>query len=296
MKFAHIEKLEKFIRENNLFPDFKGMSEIYEGGSSYNFKIFTANRTYLLKLLEHTGNYNRMLFMLERLGDNYPLSINEFYGYKLVAMPYYEGEKLRYNRLSAEVLRDLCNIYHSVFGSQLASDNVRPQIMMENLKKEINDKISSKTSLGERLCAFLFWNKIKNNLIKLPQTDNVIHGDFSQNNILISTDNKIHLIDFDAIRYGYETEDFAHNIMQICRFSSLYGSMRKFKKIYNLINEINGKYSDKMWLYGIQMFYLLSLLRWLDLKSNKKKSLYKSLCRIAGLCNYFRIEKFLKTK
>lgn len=296
MKFAHIEKLEEFIRENKLFPDFESMSEIYEGGSSYNFKVFTRNKTYLLKLLDHTGNYHRMLFMLEKLGDNYPLSISEFDGYNLVAMPYYKGDKLRYNRLNDDILQNLSKIYHSVFGPRLASDNIRPQIMMDKLQKEIDDKISSSKNFGERLCRILFWNKIKNNLIKLPQTDNVIHGDFSQNNVLISDDNEIHLIDFDAIRYGYEIEDFAHNTLQICRFSSLCGSMQKFKKIYALINEINGKYSDTMWLYGIQMFYMLSLLRWLDLTNNKKKSLYKSLCRIAGLCNYFRIEKFLKAK
>ena len=294
MKFAHIEKLEKFIRENKLFPDFESMSEIYEGGSSYNFKIFTKDKTYLLKLSERDENYHRMLFMLEKLGDNYPLNISEFDGYKLIAMTYYEGEKLRYNRLNADVLQNLSNIYHSVFGPQLASNNIRPQVMMDDLLEKINNKISASKNLGERLCMILFWNKIKNNLIKLPQTDNIIHGDFSQNNVLISNDNKIHLIDFDAIRYGYEIEDFAHNTLQICRFSSLCGSMRKFKKIYTLINEINGKYSDTMWLYGIQIFYLLSLLRWLGLSNNKKKGLYKSLCRIAGLCNYFRIEKFLK--
>ncbi|MBQ8480926.1 MAG: phosphotransferase [Alphaproteobacteria bacterium] len=296
MKFARIEELEKFIRQNELFVGFKSMSEIYKGGSSYNFKIITDKGTYLLKLLDHIGNYNRMRFMLEYLGENRALNLDEFDGYKLVAMPYYNAVKLRYNRLNSAVLKNLSDKYHQVFGAHLASDNVRPQIMMDNLQKEINEKISVSKNIGERLCMILFWNRIKNNLVKFPQTDNVIHGDFSQNNILISADNKIHLIDFDAIRYGYEIEDFAHNIMQICRFSSLFGSMKKFKKIYFMINEINGNYSASMWLYGIQIFYLLSLLRWLDLTSNKKKGLYKSLCRIAGLCNYFRIEKFLKTK
>lgn len=288
MKFAQTEELENFIKSEHLFADFVSIKEIYTGGSSYNFIVKTENDSCLLKLIAKQQKHELNCKVLAHLGRYIPLPKTEFKEYKLLAMPYIDGRAVNYEDIDNNFLHSLLEQYQKIKTAPLPTDKILAQRMMDSLADEISANLQQNHSFTATLLSF-FWRKMLPTLRRLPPCSTIIHGDFTRNNILVKNNHAPYLIDFDAIRYGYETEDWAFLFMQLTGFRSLCGNLHRLCRLLALLPQ----YSREEWLYGVQMFYLNTLNK--RSKPNRKPGLRKGICLFISLLGYFRVLKKLRS-
>ena len=291
MKFDDLNDLEQFIIENRIFADYESIKEIEVGGASYNFCVQTKNKRYFLKLLPDNGRFQKTKALCKMLKILHPTKYENFKQYKMLVMSYFNGRKVYYNDFTPDFTDKLCLQYKEVLKRRLDAQFIAPQFDMKQLCSEIDDLLQKRNGLIIRILYKNFWKALSSDIITLPKTQNVIHGDFTANNLMITKDNAPIILDWEGIRYGYDSEDWCGLCLELSRFRGFFGSSRRLKELCNMINS-QFHFSSKEWKYGFQMFYINLLLR--RLSNNKKQSWRKQLCLYICLLGYFRVQKAVK--
>lgn len=298
MKFAQNKELADFLRKKQIFPQILSIKEVCLGGSSYNFCIKTVQGVFFLKLISAERERGVFLYMkkvLSQLDFLYPLSVEKFANFYLLAMPYVVGRKLKYKDCSPELFTKLQAEYNKFRACDLPAEFIQPQQNMPKMIAKISECLQKDQSLSGRLLNKYFWQKIEPELVCLESSTKFIHGDLTENNILLDKNGTPYLLDFEQIRYGYETEDICYLFLQLSGFRGLWGRIGRFAKLRKMIesllkNEISAEY----WLYGVQLFYLNHLYRRL-INSKKHGSFRKEMCLLWSLRQYFRLSRYLHT-
>ena len=295
MKFTQTSELLQFIKSEKLFSDLRGFAEIYEGGSSYNFCVHTKKNKYLLKLISvrNIDNYNRIKQIHQQLGIDYPLGNYIFENCLLLATKYIEGKKFRFANFNNNTFNQIMEQHDKLSKCSIDDNLIRAQQMSSELVQDIGDKLKQEKGIVAKIIYQKFFVSFQKEIIEMPVSNEIIHGDFTANNILMDSSRYPNLIDFDRVRYGYQIEDIVYLVMQLSGFRGLYGNLRRFNKLYNIVND-KYNFSKQEWLYGIQMFYLNSLHRWVYNSTKKKRNIRKGFCFIISLFGYFRLAKLFK--
>lgn len=296
MKFSRTKELSAFLHENNIFTNIQSIREICLGGSSYNFYVKTAQGQFFLKLISAERERDVFLHLkklLQRMNFLYPLPQENFENYRMLAMPYIFGHKLRYADCTPELFARLRESYLTMQAAGASLETIKPQQNMPQMIAKISSFLSKDTSLSGRLLDKYFWQKIKPELVCLEKSPNCIHGDLTSNNIMVDKDNYPHLFDFEQIRYGYEIEDICYLFLQLSGFRGLCGRLSRFKKLQQMSAPLFAEpIRQEYWLYGVQLFYLNHLYRRL-INPKKHSSFRKEMCLLWSLRQYFRLSRYL---
>lgn len=288
MKFDDLNDLEQFIIKNRIFADYESIKEIEVGGASYNFCVQTKSECYFLKLLPNNERFQKAQALCKMLKIFHPTKYEDFKQYKMLVMSYFDGRKVYYDDCNPVFLTKLCLQYKEVLKRRLDTQFIAPQFDMKQLCSEIKDLLEKRNGLIFRTLYKNLWNKILSDIVTLQKTQNIIHGDFTANNLMITKNNAPIILDWEGIRYGYSTEDWCGLILELAGFRGFFGSSRRLKELCNMINS-QFHFSSKEWKYGFQMFYINLLLR--RLNNDKKQSWRKQLCLYICLLGYFRVQK-----
>lgn len=295
MKFNYFNILLNFIKEKHK-DKFIALEEICDGGSSYNFQLKTTEGIYFLKLIAKSDKQRieKILQLLQCFDDATVTSPDELKTtdeiYSIILMPYVEGHKLTTKQLHPTLYLSLQVAYQHIFTQQVPEKYVFAQQTLHEIKTKIDNILPKEKSFDYKLISYLFWHRFSQQLITLPPTKQIIHGDFSLKNILVDKIGKPHIMDFELVRFGYATEDWAMLLLQLTGFSKLWGNLDFFQKMYMSTQDIS---TDKQqWLYGVQMYYLERLRRRLTDK-RKKHNWRKNLCFLCSLMRYFAVEKLI---
>ena len=295
MKFAYSAELDNFIRSADLFVGALEMREIYCGGSSYNFYIRTTEKEYMLKLIDDEKRYTHLKNILQRLNVLQNLPEQSFHGLFILVLPYYAGHKITYKDMNTTTaITDFFATYQQMQNALTDFAEVLPALNMAELVSEIDTFLMANNDFFCRIINKLFWQKFKSRLVTPHTQKNVLHGDLTANNILVHN-GAFFLLDFELVRYGAETEDMAGLLLQLSGFRALYGNLRAFAKLYHQLNELKS-YTPSDWLYGVQMFYINTLLRRLRNADKKRRNWRKSLCLLIILSGYWRVDNFLNSQ
>lgn len=288
MKFDDLHGLEQFIVKNEIFADYESIKEIEVGGASYNFCVQTKNERYFLKLLPDNERFQKAQALCKMLKIFHPTKYEDFKQYKMLVMSYFDGRKVYYDDFTPDFTDKLCLQYKELLKRRLDAQFIAPQFDMKQLCSKIDDLLQKRNGLIIRILYKNFWNKILSDIVTLPKTQNVIHGDFTANNLMITKNNAPIILDWEGIRYGYAGEDWCGLCLELSGFRGFFGSSRRLKELCNMINS-QFHFSSKEWKYGFQMFYINLLLR--RLNNDKKQSWRKQLCLYICLLGYFRVQK-----
>lgn len=295
MKFSYSNILYEFIKEKYQ-ENFISLEEIYDGGSSYNFHLKTKQGDYFLKIITKSEEkrIEKTLHLWQCFYDMPIAKLDELKTkdviYSIITMPYIDGYKLSAKQLTPDLYLRLQKTYQHMFSQQVSKKYIHPQQNLQEIKLKIDSILHREKKPDYKLIDVLFWRRFSQRLITLPLTEQVIHGDFSLKNILVDKTGQPHIMDFELVRFGYATEDWAMLLLQLASFSKLRGNMRLLRKIYTLMQNIDA--DKKQWLYGVQMYYLERLRRRLT-DTRKKHNLRKNLCFLCSLMRYFTVEKFI---
>ena len=296
MDFQQYKELENFIKSRQLVSGFVRMSEINFGGSSYNFCVTTETGKFLLKLMKNETDYVHLQSVLDQLGiKGLPFQQHVWRQYFLLTMPFYAGHKLRYKDCSDEVLCRLWLVYADFL--QKAEIMDRSLVLGEGYIAEkvrmVDQSMQNYHGLFKNVLQH-YWKMLERDISASERFfyKNVIHGDFTENNILIDEEHNIHMIDFDFIRKGNVAQDLAGLSLQLAGFRGLYGHIHHFKRLYAFFQKVHPlSYDD--WLCGVRIFYLDIIQRRLNICSKTVHSIRKKICLLLILYGYFRIKKFL---
>jgi len=291
MNFPHSQNLELFLRQNNVFTDFEGIREIHAGGNSYNFCVQTKHKKYFLKLFSDEQRFAKIYALCKLHNILYPSEFEDFAQYKLLIMPYLEGHKLYYEDCRQDFIEKLCRQYENVRNCQLDRQYIAAKRDMTQLCTELENLFQTRKGKIVRFLYKNIWKIIAPSLITLPETENVIHGDFTANNIMVTSDNAPVVLDWEELRYGYAAEDWCGLCLELAGFRGLYGSCRHLRRLCGIIQS-QIRISETEWLYGTQMFYVRMLIR--RLNNSKKQSWRKQLCLLICIFSYFRAQKVIK--
>ena len=299
MKFANTAELGNFISKQKLFTGFIGLQEIYQGGSSYNFKVMTyvngQNSTYFLKLLKDYNEYTALKKIISLVNPNSLINIptEKFQQYYLLALKFIDGHKLRYQDCNKTVIKNLLADYQKITHTKFPENLVKPQVETVYEADNITQYLNHNKHWTWHLINCYFWKNFIRQ-IQLPDWPRqVIHGDLTANNILIDKNTYPHLLDFGRLRYGYICEDIAELVCQLSGFRGLFGNLKRFKKLYGSINKLFPEINKQMWLYGVQFFYLMIISRHIRNKG-KCLNIRKNICLLIKLMNYTRLYRFLQ--
>lgn len=291
MKFEHGQQLENFLQEQNIFPQLEKLQEVNVGGASYNFIVTTSQGRYFLKLLDlNGGNAEKIKYICEYMGLLYPLKTDVFMHYKMIAMCYIDGKKVDYNDFSAEFTERLVKEYRKLQACPLQPKQIGQMSDIRKIRDYVAQRLQGKTSFFWQRIYKIFAEKIAAELCCLSPVPSIIHGDFKRDNILLAADGATTIIDWEQMRYGYATEDWAGLILELSGFRSLCGSGHKLRKLYTAIQR-QFMFSSEQWQYGIQLFYLNILKRRV---AADKLSVRKQLCMWICLLSYGRVLKILR--
>ncbi|MBQ9271819.1 MAG: aminoglycoside phosphotransferase family protein [Alphaproteobacteria bacterium] len=292
MKFPHVAELNQFIKEEHIFPDFKNAEEIFTGGNSYNFKINTTNDTYFLKIFQSQNTFNKIKTLYLLYDMLYHTQTENFAGYKFLVMPYYDGHKLRYTDCTTfQFWKNFFASYNTLPSCQLPANFIEPMQNMLQLCAELEKIFSQSSGILNRFIYRHIWQRIKQDLIYLPTNNDLIHGDLTTNNILISADNKLHILDWEQLRYGYIVEDLCGLALELAGFRGLFGHTSRLKNIIKQMTQ-HIALPKSQWIYGMQIFYINLLKR--RLANDEKQSLRKQFCLLLIVYGYFRALKTLE--
>lgn len=294
MKFERFDELENFIKNKKLFNGYVSLSEIYTGGSSYNFCVKTQTDKYLLKVMTRSDKSSRLKEILTELNLLHEIADESFSAKeKILVMPFIDGKKMSKRAVSDDCVRLLKEQYLQLQNLDAHKIKISESSAPENIAREIDEILRREKGWIFRVIDKLFWPRMKKFQVKLDNTKVIIHGDFTENNILIDTEGRPHLIDFEQVQYGYAVEDWMYLLLQMSGFRKLVGSLtllREFLRKFNL------PYTADELLYGSQSFYWRLLLRRLHNNMHRKVSVRKNLCLLMILYGYFRVQKFLRQK
>ena len=288
MKFSDLHGLAQFIKKNKVFADYESIKEIEVGGASYNFCVQTKNKRYFLKLLPDNERFQKTKALCKMLKILHPTKYEDFKQYKMLIMSYFDGRKVYYDDCNPVFLTKLCLQYQELLKRRLDAQFIASQFDMKQLCSKIDDLLQKRNGVIFRTLYKNLWKAIFSDIITLPKTKNIIHGDFTANNLMITKDNAPIILDWEGIRYGYATEDWCCLIIELAGFRGFFGSCHRLRRLCNMINS-QFHFSAKEWKYGFQMFYINLLLR--RLNNDKKQSWRKQLCLYICLLGYFRVQK-----
>lgn len=297
MKFAQNQKLADFLRKKQIFPQILSIKEVCLGGSSYNFCVKTEKGEFFLKLISAKQDeiYLQLKNILAQFEFLYPLPVEKFADFYMLAMPYVVGRKLKYADCSPELFAKLQAEYAKFQACKLPAKFIHPQQNMPKMIAKISECLQKDRSLAGRLLNKYFWLKIKPELVCLESSAKFIHGDLTANNILIDKDGTPYLLDFEQVRYGYGIEDVCYLFLQLSGFRGLWGRIGRFAKLRKMIEPLlQNEISPEYWLYGVQLFYLNHLYRRL-INPKKHGSFRKEMCLLWSLRQYFRLSRYLHT-
>ena len=162
MKFAQSQELADFLRKEQIFPQILSVKEICVGGSSYNFCIKTTKGEFFLKLIsaKRVEIYRLLKKILSQFEFLYPLRLEKFADFYLLAMPYVIGRKLKYKDCSPELFAKLQAEYGKFQACDVAKEYIRPQQNMPKMIEKISECLQKDTSLAGRLLGKYFWQKM----------------------------------------------------------------------------------------------------------------------------------------
>lgn len=292
MKFSQSRELKEFLQEKNIFPELLELREICKGGSSYNFLVRTAAVDYLLKLvpLQEEEAYNRLISILIKFNFVYVIKENVFSAYRMLALPYIHGRGLRYADCTPEFISGLSAEHKRLQEINLEPELIAPQQTASGLAEKTEMLFKKCRSLMSGLIYKYFWRRFKPQLREQKKTDEIIHGDFTSNNIFVDEQKNAHILDVASLRYGYAGEDFAYLFLQLSGFRGLCGRVKRFQNLQRERDAFGQKkITPEQWLYGVQMFYLNNLYR--HLRNVKKQTPRKEFCLFVSLMGYFRLKK-----
>ena len=290
MKFSYTVQLHSFLQEKLQNNDFS-LTEIYTGGSSYNFHLVMQQGEYFIKIIadEDVKHVNKILHILQHIYPDMEIYLGhlqcENKQFNVSMMPYIKGRKITGKDITPETLVKLQNNYHQITDVANIDIEVDAQITFESLEAKIEHSFAEHKGLKNYMLRHFFWKHFKTHLRSFVSTTQIIHGDFSLKNILIDANRQPHIIDYEMLRYGYMAEDWAFFMLQLANFHKLWGNIRTFKAIFAQIYPLAEDKSQ--WLYGVQMYYLQRLQRRLA----TEKSLRKTISFLISLNRYYTIEK-----
>ncbi|MCQ2734878.1 MAG: aminoglycoside phosphotransferase family protein [Alphaproteobacteria bacterium] len=294
MKFERFNELENFIKNNKLFEGFVSVSEIYTGGSSYNFCVTTQTNKYLLKVMKSPEKFLRLKKILGALNILHKVADENFTAEeKILVMPFIDGHKISRKIISEEFAYLLKEQYRQLRNLEASKIKISASHTLENVAREIDEILQREKGVIFRIIDKLFWRKMKKCQVQISGEKVIIHGDFTENNILIDRQKKPHIIDFEQVQYGYAVEDWMYLLLQMSGFRKLIGSL---SLLQNLLDKFSLPYNPDELLYGTQNFYWRLLLRRLHNNMHKRASVRKNICLLIILYGYFRVQKFLLQK
>ncbi len=300
MKFQHTQEFYRFLHETENVGQIDEFREICRGGSSYNFYLKNDSGEFLVKLLpdypEREIHFQKLKKAWQISSYNFPLQQENFKNYKILMLPFFRGKKLSYSDCSAEVLSRLRDAYNQLLKKSLPEECISEPLDFEKMYAEIEQIIEDTSLWMNHIIKRFFWQKFKKDLKALPKNYQVIHGDFTVNNILIDEQKNIHLIDFECFRYGYDFEDWGNLFLQLSGYRGYLGSFKRLTNLLEVWKKINPQIQDldKKILQGMQMFYFKMLHH--RLVNPKKRSLRKDFNLLVNLCRYFKLLKQFKIK
>lgn len=300
MKFQHTQEFYQFLQEAENIGQIDEFREICRGGSSYNFYLKNDSGEFFIKLLPDYPNQDFHFQKLKKIwqvsGYDFPLKQENFKEYKILMLPFFRGKKISYRDCSPEVLSRIIEAYNKLLKGSLPSECILEPLNFEKMYAEIEQMIEDNSIWMNHIFKRFFWQKFKKDLKALPKNYQVIHGDFTVNNILIDKQKNIHLIDFECLRYGYDFEDWGNLFLQLSGYRGYLGSFKHLTNLLDMWKKVNPQTPelDKKILQGIQMFYFKMLHH--RLTNPKKRSLRKDFNMLVNLCRYFRLLKQFNLK
>ena len=164
-------------------------------------------------------------------------------------MPYVDGHKVGYGDCHPDFIAFLCRQYQAVQNCQIKEQYVGLGAYMQQLRFELEKLFQAqKEGIFKHLYKNL-WQTIEPSLITLPPTKNLIHGDFTANNLLAVSGNKAVILDWEELRYGYAAEDWCGLCLELSGFRGLFGSAKRLRRLCNLVNA-RMRFSPQEWIYG----------------------------------------------
>ena len=300
MKFKHTQEFYQFLlkAENiNRIDDFK---EINIGGVSYNFYLKTDLGEFLIKLLPDTPDqeirFQRLKKTWESCYQIFPLEQENFKNYKLLLMPFFHGHKLEYQDCTPEVMSRLAKAYQRLVQNTLPADCILAPLDFADMYAKIERRLADNRLWMNHIINRFFWQKFKKEL-KIPsQNYQLIHGDFTVNNILIDENKEIHLIDFEGFRQGYDYEDWGSLLLQLSGYKGFFGSFKRLSYLLETWKKVNAPEMEveKKFPQAVQMFYFWTLYK--RLSNPNKRQIRKDLNLLLSLCKYFKLARQLKMK
>ncbi|MBQ9035536.1 MAG: aminoglycoside phosphotransferase family protein [Alphaproteobacteria bacterium] len=291
MKFSHYNDLFNYLKDKNKDINIR-LEEIYDGGSSYNFRLHTTKNDYFLKLIEKSSQARiaKTMAVLPLFYSPKQLQLDEFtvrnITFNIIFMPYIDGHKLTAKQFTPQKIIDLQIMYKKLNNLKILDKYIYPQFNIIQMKNDIDELLKNSSDITYKMIDYLFWRKFKRQIIALPPSTQIIHGDLTMKNILLDSSNCLHLVDFELLRRGYITEDWAMLMLQLSGFSKLWGSVKQLKNFYKQMQCVCS--DSQQWLYGIQIYYMERLRRRLTDK-RKKHNLRKNLCFLCSMMRYFTV-------
>lgn len=291
MKFERLTELENFIKNKKLFDEYVSLFEIYTGGSSYNFCVQTKTKKYLLKVMCFSDRFIRLKEILKELNILQKIADDNFsQEEKILVMPFIDGKKMSNKDVTDNCVQLLKEQYQKLQLLDAHKIKIPSSESLEDISCEIDEILQREKGWIFQLVSKLFWPSMKENKIEPRGEKVIIHGDFTENNILIDSNRKPYIIDFERVRYGYAVEDWMYLLLQMAGFRKLFGSLSLLK---SLSDKFNLPYTKNELLYGVQNFYWRLLLRRLHNNIYRKVSVRKNICLLIILFGYFRVQNFL---
>ena len=292
MKFSDVSGLKEFLRQT--VSGYCDLREIYTGGSSYNFKLTTKSGDYLLKLTDKAEKYHKLKAVCSALYDIQCPIEQKFDQYYLLIMPYIEGKSLRYGVVNADLMHRLADAFRRLAQSDLPAQYILPQQSLAQLYQQVENIIARSDNRMERFVLEFLMNKMQKDRSDFKPVKQIIHGDFSANNIMVDQTGMPHILDFEAVRYGSSVEDVAFLMLQLSGFRGMLGSLRKFMFLKKLV-EAEHAYTREEWIYGVQFVYLNRICRRYggQKKHTKQRNIRKNICFLLSILEYVRLRRVL---
>ena len=249
----------------------KKVKKIKGGGSSENYICFCSQNKYFIKIFQKDGRQRA-----ERLQEILALTSNQSQALKQTIFEMEENIGLVQNYISGKELKafqlnpkniDLISANYKEFLKNsknlqaLAGNEFKPE---QCFQENINTINSLKIKYPQNK---FFLQKIEQEqariFAKIPAIKTqkqIIHGDLSVHNMLYNQkEDKMILIDFEDVRWGYPAEDIAKLVLSaLFKYCVIFLPRRALKHIILAFNH-NFCFTKEEWLYGVVNYFLISI-------------------------------------